>query len=307
MTQAARALGAGLAILALLAACGGVERPKEPARSTSPPPSSSPSPAAPSQGPEYVALGDSFTAGGPIGALQDQGLFCQRSSRNYPSVVSTTLDLPLTDVSCGGATSTSLLESVRDAPPQVDAITPRTRVVTVGVGGNDFGLYGTLLLTCPDISKPGARGAPCKNRLGSQVASTVPSIGDTVGRVLAAVNRKAPGAEVLLVGYPRLMPSSGTCAAAPYAAGDIAWIASMESDLSATMAAAARAHDVTYVPMYRRSKGHDLCSGEAAWVNGLDPPNGGGLVLHPNAAGEQAIAQAVVKALGTVGVTPPGG
>jgi lysophospholipase L1-like esterase len=306
MIQAARALGAGLAVLALVTSCGGAEQPKEPARSGSPS-SSSPSPAEPRHGPEYVALGDSFTAGGPIGTLQEQGLFCQRSSRNYPSVVATMLDLPFTDVSCGGATSTGLLEAGRGAPAQIDAITRRTRVVTVGVGGNDFGLYGTLLLTCPDISKPGARGAPCKNRLGPQVASNVPSIGDNVGEVLAAVNRKAPRAEILLVGYPRLMPSSGTCAAAPYAAADIAWIASMESDLSATMAAAARAHDVIFVPMHRRSEGHDLCSGDAAWVNGLDPPNGDGLVLHPNAAGEQAIAAAVVKALRTVGVTPPGG
>ena len=296
MNQTARALGAGLAVLALVTACGSVEQAKTPAESASPP-SSSPSPPEPRRGPGYVALGDSFTAGGPIGTLQEQGLRCQRSSRNYPSVVATTLDLPLTDVSCVGATSASLLGAEPGAPAQIDAITPRTRVVTIGVGGNDFGLYRTLLLTCPDISKPESRGAPCKNRLGRQVASSVPSIDDTVGEVLAAVNRRAPGADVLLVGYPRLMPPSGTCSAAPYAKGDIAWISSTESALSATLAAAARAHDVTYVPMYRHSKGHDLCAGNAGWVNGLDPPTGDGHVLHPNAAGERAIAAAVVKAL----------
>lgn len=295
MTQAARTLGAGL-VLALLVACGSRENVTKPAP-TAPPPSSSPSQAEPTRGPAYVALGDSFTAGGPIGTLQEQGLLCQRSSRNYPSLVATTLDLPVTDVSCGGATSTSLMEAVRGAPAQIDAIKPRTRVITVGIGGNDFGLYSTLLITCPDISKPGMRGAPCRNRLGPQVASTVPSIGQNIGAVLAAVKRKAPRAEVLLVGYPRLMPASGTCPAAPYATGDIAWISSMESDLAAEMAAAARAHGVTFVPMHRRSKGHDLCSGEDAWVNGLDPPGGDGLLLHPNAAGEKAIADAVVRAL----------
>ena len=295
MTQAARALGAAL-VLALVVACSSGEPAKKPAPSASPP-SSTPSPAEPRRGPSYVALGDSFTAGGPIGTLQEQGLFCQRSSRNYPSLVATTLDLPVTDVSCGGATSTSLMEAVRGAPAQIDAIKSRTRVVTIGIGGNDFGLYSTLLLTCPDISKPGMRGAPCKNRLGQQVASTVPSIGENVGTALAAVKRQAPRAEILLVGYPRLMPATGSCEEAPYAAGDVAWIASLESDLAAAMAAAARAHDVTFVPMHRRSKGHDVCSGDAAWVNGLDPPGGDGLVLHPNAAGEKAIADAVVRAL----------
>ncbi len=295
MTQAARALGAAL-VLALVVACSSGEQTKKPAPSASPP-SSTPSPAEPRRGPAYVALGDSFTAGGPIGTLQEQGLLCQRSSRNYPSVVATALDLPVTDVSCAGATSTSLMEAVRGAPAQIDAIKPRTRVVTIGIGGNDFGLYSTLLLTCPDVSKPDMRGAPCQDRLGQKVASTLPSIGENVGAVLAAVKRSAPGAEILLVGYPRLMPASGTCTAAPYAPGDIAWISSMESDLSAAMAAAARTHDVTFVPMYRRSKGHDLCSGQDAWVNGLDPPSGDGLVLHPNAAGEKAIADAVVRAL----------
>jgi len=248
-----------------------------------------------------VALGDSYTAGGPIGTLQEHGFLCQRSSLNYPSIVATTLDLPLTDVSCGGATSAGLLEPVRGVPAQIDAIKRKTRVVTVGVGGNDFGLYSSLLLTCPDVSKPGRPGAPCRDRLGSDVAATIPAIGDKVGAVLAALTKKAPKAEILLVGYPRLMPRKGTCDEAPYAARDVAWIASLESDLSASLAAAARAHGATFVPMYARSKGHDLCSGDDAWVNGLDPANGDGLVLHPNAAGERAIADAVVRTLRDTG------
>lgn len=216
--------------------------------------------------------------------------------------MATALDLPLTDVSCGGATSTGLLESTRGVPAQIAAITPRTRVVTVGVGGNDFGLYGTLLLTCPDVSKPGTTGAPCRDRLGSRFASTVPAIAHNVGRVLADVAKRAPKAEILLVGYPRLMPANGTCDQAPYAAGDVSWISTLESELAASLATAARAHHVTFVPMHGRSKGHDLCSGRAAWVNGMNPPNGDGLVLHPNAAGEAAIARAVVKVLRQAGI-----
>jgi lysophospholipase L1-like esterase len=97
------------------------------------------------------------------------------------------------------------------------------------------------------------------------------------------------------------MPSSGTCDQAPYTRGDVAWIASLESDLAASLAAVARARDVTYVPMYARSKGHDICSGDAAWVNGLNPPDGDGLTLHPNAAGEKAIAEAVTTVLRRLG------
>ena len=304
MSGQARALGAGLVVLALLTACSGpgesepTDSTPSPSRSISP---SEPAPRAPRHGPVYVALGDSYTAGGPIGAIQEHGFFCQRSTRNYPSLVASTLDLPLTDVSCGGATSDGLQESVRGAPAQIDAIRPRTRVVTVGIGGNDFGLYSSLLLTCPDLSKPGLSGAPCRDRLGAEIAPKVSAIGAKVGAALAAVARKAPNAEVLLVGYPRLMPPSGTCEEAPYTADDVAWMASLESDLAASLAAAARAHDVTYVPMYARSKGHDVCSGDAAWVNGLNPPDGDGLTLHPNAAGERAMADAVTTRLRRLG------
>lgn len=304
MSGQARALGAGLVVLALLSACSGPSK-SEPADSTPSPSRSSstsePAPGAPRRGPFYVALGDSYTAGGPIGALQERGFFCQRSTRNYPSLVASALNMPLTDVSCGGATSDGLRESVRGAPAQVDAIRPRTRVVTVGIGGNDFGLYSSLLLTCPDLSKPGLSGAPCRKRLGAEIAPRIPAIGAKVGAALAAVARKAPKAEVLLVGYPRLMPPSGTCEEAPYTAGDVAWMASLESELAASLAAAARTQDVTYVPMYARSNGHDVCSGDDAWVNGLNPPEGDGLTLHPNAAGERAMADAVTTELRQLG------
>ena len=123
-----------------------------------------------------------------------------------------------------------------------------------------------------------------------------------MGAALAAVTRKAPKAEILLVGYPRLMPSNGTCDQAPYTARDVAWIASHGVRPLASLAAAARAHDVTFVPMYARSQGHDICSGGDAWVNGLNPPNGDGLILHPNAAGEQAIADAVAAVLRKLGL-----
>ena len=97
------------------------------------------------------------------------------------------------------------------------------------------------------------------------------------------------------------MPANGTCEQAPYAAatspGSRRW-----SPSSREPGTAARARDITFVPMHARSKGHDLCSGDAAWVNGMNPPNGDGLVLHPNAAGEAAIARAVVKVLRQAGI-----
>lgn len=304
MTRTARARVVLAVVAALVAAsCGGPDE-REPEPTSAPAtPSSGPSPSGPIEGPTYVALGDSYTAGGLIGSLQPDGERCQRSTQNYPSLVAERLDLPLTDVSCGGATTETVLEGGRGLPAQIDAITPRTRIVTVSIGGNDFGLYAKLILYCSRLSTPGVLGAPCRDQFAAEVTPLIPAIGTEVGATLDSVRRKAPDATIVLVGYPRLMPAKGTCANAPYARGDVNWISSLESDLAMAMDRAARSRGLSFVPMYERSKGHDLCAGDAAWVNGLDPDVRDGIVLHPNAAGEQAMAEAVMRKLrGTGGI-----
>ena len=291
-----------LATALVITSCGGPSRaPAAPAQSATPAPTASPTPAVPVAGSQYVALGDSYTAGGFIETYQADGFRCQRSSVNYPTLTALALGLELTDVSCGGADTTSVLETSQGLPAQVDALTRRTRAVTIGIGGNDFGLFGRMILTCPELSRSGASGAPCRDQLGSEATRIVPAISGRIREVLAEIRRRAPKAEVVLVGYPRLMPTGTTCANAPYADGDVAWIATLEASLSRAMAAAARSEGVDFVPMYQRSKGHDLCAGDAAWVNGLDPANGDGVLLHPNAAGAEAMAAEVQQALRKAG------
>jgi lysophospholipase L1-like esterase len=303
MPRTSTLLAAALGVLALVVGCSPSEPPPPETPSPTPTLSSSPSPVAPSTGPTYVALGDSFTAGGLIGSIQQRGFRCGRSTQNYPSIVATTLGLPLTDVSCGGAGSADVLGGSRGLPAQIDAVTPRTRVVTVSIGGNDFNLYAKLIRICSLLSGPKeATGSPCRDRLDREITPAIPSIGTRVGDVLGKVRAKAPDATVLLVGYPRLMPTSGSCRDAPYSPADVAWVASLESQLASAMRSAARQRDVAFVPMHSMSKGHDVCQGHDAWVNGLHPATGDGLLLHPNAAGQRAIGRAVVAALRSAGV-----
>ena len=94
-------------------------------------------------GPTYVALGDSYTAA-PGVPTTEQESGCLRSSGNYPSLVAAALGRELVDVSCSGASTPSLVEGQRvgdgTAAPQLDALTPDTSLVTLGVGGNDLDL-----------------------------------------------------------------------------------------------------------------------------------------------------------------------
>src|ERR1700722_1531025 len=104
--------------------------------------------------PAYVALGDSFTSGPDVPTQLDAATSprapasCMLSSRNYPSLVARALGLTLRDVSCSGATTKDLTSPQGSGiPAQLNALGPRTAVVSVGIGGNDLG-FGTIAHNC---------------------------------------------------------------------------------------------------------------------------------------------------------------
>jgi lysophospholipase L1-like esterase len=260
---------------------------------------SDPSPGSPghASGPAYVAIGDSFTAGGAIGELQPGTGGCLRSTRNYPSLIARELGYVLTDVSCFGATTNDVLNGDAGVPAQIAALNAKTAVVTVSIGGNDFGIYTSLMLTCMRTSKPTDPGAPCRTALSSKLARETSSIAARVGRVLDAVVNRAPTAKVLVITYARLMPTNGTCSAIPFSRPDVGWFASIEATLSEAMTAAARNRELQIVDVHALSRGHDVCAGAKAWVNGPRPKKEDGILYHPNGAGEKAVAAAVTKQL----------
>ena len=256
----------------------------------------------------YVALGDSYTAAPyvPVTALAHG---CLRSSGNYPHVVAKQLGMRLHDVSCGGANTDDITNS-QDAPsgtqqrPQIDAVQPEDQLVTVGIGGNDDHLFGTLVDRCLRLSEnpsidafPGASGS-CAARVEHTLRdprAVVTGIGSSVARVLRLVHRRAPHAVVVLVGYPRLVSATRTCDAAPLVAEDRRFIARLESLLHATLARAALSAGARFADMYRLSRGHEICS-SAPWVNGSVTDRNRGLAFHPFAAEQQAVAAEVVQA-----------
>src|SRR5262250_1331586 len=88
--------------------------------------------APPSKGARYVALGSSFAAGPGI---ETQLGSCSRSDHNYAHLVAAALELELTDVSCGGATTANILDTPQGgATPQLAAVGADTALVTVTIG-----------------------------------------------------------------------------------------------------------------------------------------------------------------------------
>jgi lysophospholipase L1-like esterase len=260
----------------------------------------------------YVALGDSFTAGPLVPYVDAARPGCLRSTANYPAVVAAWLSVArFVDVSCSGAETADLQRPQQGfgpaARPQLQAVTAATALVTIGMGGNDFGLFGTLVGRCPALAESDPTGSPCRQAFTSAdgtdtLLARLPQIEDRLVDALLAVRERAPDAVVAVVGYPRLVPVSGSCADLPLATEDYRWADRVQRGLNAALAAAAAAGGATYVDTYTGSTDHDVCAADP-WVNGAATLPTEALAYHPNAAGMRATAQAVFRSLTDAGVT----
>lgn len=285
----ARLLGP-LAALVLLAGCASDAQPMP-----------APPPPKPPEFTSYVALGDSFTAA-PLVPTTDLAAGCLRSDGNYPSLLAARLEIAdLTDVSCSGAATEDLRTRQvtvpgTTVPPQLRALDRDTDLVTLGIGGNDFGLFSTLVQTCTRLRGIDPDGAPCAQELRSQGVDLLGQtrlIGDRVARAIREVQQRAPRARVVLVGYPRLVPEHDRCPRKlPFAAGDYDQGGRVGEALNDALRSAARRTGVDFVDMYQTSRGHDICSDEP-WVNGRRTDRSAALAYHPFAAGMEAVADQV--------------
>ena len=118
---------------------------------------------------DYVALGDSYSAGPFIPAQELMAGTCLRSTHDYPALLAGMLQVDsFADVTCTGADTSDLSRSVPNQlpgpppRPQLDALGPGTDLVTVGIGGNDFGLFGSIFHRCTLLARSDPAGAPCR-------------------------------------------------------------------------------------------------------------------------------------------------
>lgn len=250
----------------------------------------------------YVAIGDSYVSGPGIPDQDTTVPQCVRSDRNYPHLLDAKLKrTTLVDVSCGGANTSTVVDGLMNVgqplPPQLDALSPSTKLVTVGIGANDNQLFLGLFVHC--LVKTSAKESACRKFADSDATPVYPATQHRVEAILADVKKRAPQARVLLVGYLRIVPDSGECPALPMTEANRARAMKVEVALNSALRDAARSAHVKFVDVRGNSHGHDACAGKDAWVNGAVPTvAGNGAVLHPNKAGMRAVEEQVFKAVG---------
>ena len=245
----------------------------------------------------YVAMGDSFTAA-PYVPLTDVAYGCYRSSNNYPHLLASALHIEdLKDRSCSGAQTRDLTSRQRTSDgmsvaPQFGALSEDTDLVTMGIGANNGRLYARMATVC----RRSTRICPLYDQRDT-LGRTVDQVRSALVPTLEELRELAPNARVLLVGYPKMLPSRGDCARLPrMRPQDRATFRNINLRLRDEMRGAAAQAGVEFVDFYAVSVGHDICS-PRPWVQGRVGSSRQGAALHPLPAGQAALARLIEQTL----------
>jgi lysophospholipase L1-like esterase len=251
----------------------------------------------------YTALGDSYAAGPLIPNQSLNPLGCLRSDHNYAHLAAPSIGLTLRDPSCSGAKTNHMTESQSvefgTNPPQFNSLDASTTVVSLTIGGNDIGFsevaqscitLNPFSTPCKDKYDPGG-----KDQLAERIAATAPK----VAAVLQGIHSRSPAAKIYVVNYPAIFPETGfgCWPQMPIGFGDVPYLRSTEQNLNKMLATQAAANGATVVDWYKASIGHDACkSSSTRWVEPLVPSELAA-PIHPNLAGMQGGANALVTAV----------
>ncbi len=245
-------------------------------------------------GAAYVNLGSSFAAGSGTGAPPEGApARCHQSIVNYAHLLAARLNLALRDASCGGATSAHLLGAWNELPPQIDAVTPETRLVTITVGGNDLAYTGNLIAaSCEpgEVLRAAGMTVPCPAPF-PVAADAAERLEQNLVQAVREIRRRAPQARVVLIQYVTLVPQT-QCANSRLTEEEATALRAVGVNLAAITTRAATETGATVLRVDELSRDHTTCDADA-WSLGFprDYQESQGAPWHPNRRGMEAIAQ----------------
>lgn len=228
----------------------------------------------------YVAQGDSFASGTGTREYYDAG--CQRSNHSYAKQLAGELGMTLSHVACSGAR----IPDVR--ANQLGALSAATELVTISIGGNDAG-FASVISRCA-LPWPFTCTGEINNARNF-ITSTLPGQLDAL---YAEIATRAPNAQVIVVGYPRLFNGEQCNLGARISPAEQTSLNSVADLLAARISAVATAHGFDYVDARGPFNVHRVCD-DVEWLNGLSNPVGES--YHQNRLGHDAFTDLIAELL----------
>lgn len=231
-------------------------------------------------GTNYVAMGDSYASG--TGTREYYDAACQRSNHSYAKQLAARDGLDLAHVACSGARILDVRAN------QLGALSAATDLVTISIGGNDAG-FSSVITQC---AKPWPFTCTGDiNNARNFITSTLPGQLDSL---YADIRTRAPNAQVIVVGYPRLFDGEQCNLGARISPDEQSSLNGVADLLAARTAAAATAHGFDFVDPRTPFDPHRICA-DVEWLNGLSNPVGES--YHPNRLGHDAFTDLVAARL----------
>lgn len=251
----------------------------------------------PSTNSYYVALGSSYAAGLGLGRRAEGSPFVSRRSANgYPQQLARLLRVAtFTDMTSSGATVRHVVAGGQfGLGPQIGALGPDTRLVTLTVGGNDVAYIGDLIAIAYD-NRGGLIGAAVR---ALKSAPKPLEERDFIGletnlrEALREIRMRSPAARIIVATYPIVVPQTGDFTVLGATDEQAALLRSVGEKLAHTTRDVCSSLSVEIVDMAALSASHHAASAEP-WVNGFRPRTGAS--FHPTLAGATATAQAIAR------------
>jgi Tol biopolymer transport system component/lysophospholipase L1-like esterase len=287
---------------------------------------------------EYVALGDSYQSGeGSFDYywgtdIPDRNL-CHRSVNAYPVLLGRdgAVEDKLAFWACSGATIPDLYSGavstsgpVWDDPmralhdesvptqldqraSQMDRLSDRTRLVTVGVGGNDM-QFVPVLADCISTNllnwDPAASCATANKKKERDILADLVEDGAWTN-LIDDIRASAPYARIIMLGYPKFyapVDPTKRDACGTVRPVDRDWINTMIDELNDEIEKSANSRGIAYADIYGASKGIELCTDAAEpFMNGFIPALNAAHAesesYHPTDAGHRRIADILENVL----------
>ncbi|MET7640694.1 SGNH/GDSL hydrolase family protein [Streptomyces sp. NPDC005438] len=218
----------------------------------------------------YVALGDSYSAGNGAGDYDDDSGDCHRSNKAYPALwASANSPSSFSFVACSGAVTDDVLNN------QVSSLNSDTSLVSLSIGGNDAG-FANAMTTCVTLGE-----SACLDKVAEAkdyINNTLPG---KLDKVYDAISSKAPNAKVVVLGYPHMYQLNGSCSVGISEKSREA-INSASDALASVTSARVSAHGFSFGDTRDTFDGHEICSGDS-WLHSVTVPVWA--AYHPNANG----------------------
>ncbi|MGW1280051.1 SGNH/GDSL hydrolase family protein [Streptomyces tsukubensis] len=247
-----------------------------------------------------VGLGDSYSSGEANppyvkGTEAKTGNGCHRSLNAWPVRLAkgNKVVKRAKHYACSGALTSALYGKFKTEEAQLKMVGKLTGndepgVVTISMGGNDLG-FSEVIEACV---KPWQK---CLGDKGAVAAAKqrLTALSTQLKAHYQAVQKAAPNATVLVVGYPRLFPETED-------EEDCSWLSEAEraelnalgAQVNSVLAARAAEAGVDFVDVQNSTDNHEICTVNTSWFWGIDG-RGGQQQAHPILDGQKAIESTV--------------